>query len=238
MIGGTLVASKRTNFHAHFKKRFQQLGFGNVTVTGAEKDGLNMAIRELKPRILLIGSSFYQCCTAFMLAELHNNFPRLNIAVVDVFDYPTDLAMYFIINGVRSYVNFWEGEGPEPFYKGLEEIRQGREYISPEVQRRLAMRSYKPDPTWTLTARQIEIIRLISNGFTGAEIADTLHMSERSVDNRKSEIYQVLNVRNENEVIRVAIFFGIIDPQELRFFGKDYELKPLPLKNNKKRRVA
>ena len=99
------------------------------------------------------------------------------------------------------------------------------------------MRSYKPDPTWTLTARQIEIIRLISNGFTGAEIADTLHMSERSVDNRKSEIYQVLNVRNENEVIRVAIFFGIIDPQELRFFGKDYELKPRPMKKEQRTKL-
>jgi DNA-binding CsgD family transcriptional regulator len=102
------------------------------------------------------------------------------------------------------------------------------------------MRSYYPNPTKTLTNRQIEITRLICNGFTGAEIADVLHISERSVDSRKSEIYTALNVRNENEVVRVAIYLGIIKPDELHFFGRDYELKPLPEKqkeNSKEQRV-
>ena len=237
MIGGTLVATKKENWHAHFKKRFEQLNFYNVTVTSARKDGLKMAINDLKPRILLIGSSFYDCCTPFMMANLHKTFPKLNIAAIDVMDYPADLAMYFILNGVRSYINYWEGSGPEQFYNGLEEIRRGGEYVSPEVQRRIEMRSCKPDPAKELTDKQVEIIRLISNGYTGAEIADTLHMSEKSADNRKSEIYKAINVRNENELIRVAIFLGLINPEELRFFPRTYELKPLPQrkKSNEKR---
>ena len=97
------------------------------------------------------------------------------------------------------------------------------------------MRSCDPNPTGTLTDRQTEIVRLVGNGFTGAEIADTLHISERSVDNSKSKIYTVLNVRNENELIRAAIYLGIIKPEELNFFGRDYELKPLPEKQNGKK---
>jgi hypothetical protein len=42
-----------------------------------------------------------------------------------------------------------------------------------------------------------------------------------------------MNVRNENEVIRAALCFGIIRPEELQFFGRDYELKPLPEKKKK-----
>ena len=237
MIRGTLVVTKRENFHAHFKKRFEQLGFPNVTVTGARRDGLNMVINELRPRILLMGSDFYECCTPFLLRDLHEYFPKLNIAVITLTDFPADLAMFFILNGAKSYIDYWEGQGPEPFYKGLDEIREGREYISPEVQRRIEMRSDYPDPSGILTKKQIEIIRLIANGFTGAEIADTLHMSERSVDNRKSEIYKALNVRNENEVIRVALCLGLIKPEELHFFSRNYELKPLPprTKSNEKR---
>ena len=237
MNGVTLVATKRENFHAHFKKRFEQLGFPNVVVTSAGKDGLNMVINELKPRLLIIGSSFYQCCTPFMMKGLRNNFPKLNIAAISLTDYPADLAMYFIINGVRSYINYWEGTGPEQFYNGLEIIRRGGEYVSPEVQRRIDMRNIYPNPSGSLTDRQIEIVRLIGNGFTGAEIADTLHMSERSVDNRKTEIYTAMNVRNENEVIRVAIYLGIINPDELIFYGRDYVLKPLPPKQPMIRRV-
>jgi DNA-binding NarL/FixJ family response regulator len=228
MTGGTLMASRAVNLHSHIKKRLETLGFDNVTVTASEKDGLNMQIRELKPRIVLMGSMFYQCCTPFMMSDLHKQFPKLNIAGISVFDFPDDLAMYFIINGAKSYVSLWEGA--EQFYKGLEEIRRGHEYVSPQVQRRIDMRPYYPNETGRLTPRQIEIIRLICNGFTGAEIADTLHMSVRRVDNSKSEIYTALNVRNENETIRAAIVLGIINPEELNFFGREYVLKPLPTK--------
>lgn len=233
MIGVTLVASRHENFFPHFGTRFRQLGFSNVTFTNAGNDGLNMLIYELKPRILIIGAGFYDCCTPFMMTDLHKTFPKLNIAAVSVTDYPADLAMYFIVNGVKSYVNYWEGPGPEPFYKGLEEIREGREYVSPEVQRRIDMRSINPRESGILTGMQIEITRLVGNGYTGAEIAGTLHISERSVDSRKSEIYTALNVRNENEAVRVALCLKIIDRDELNFFGRNYMLKPLPPKQRK-----
>jgi len=231
MTGGTLIVSRAINLYSFIKKQFEALGFDDVTVTGADKDGLNMLIRELKPRIVIMGCMFYQCCTPFLLADLHKQFPILNIAVVSITDFPADLAMYFIINGAKSYVNFWEG--PEQFYKGLEEIRRGHQYISPEVKKRIDMRTYYPTPTGKLTCKQIEIIRLVANGYKGLEIADTLHMSIRSVESRKKEIYTAMNVRNENELIRVAISLGIIQQEELLFFGRDYELKPLPMSNEK-----
>jgi DNA-binding NarL/FixJ family response regulator len=143
--------------------------------------------------------------------------------------------MYCIANGARSYVSFWEGA--EEFYKGLKEICAGHKYVSPEVQRRFEVRSCDPNPTGTLTDWQVEILRLVGNGFTGAEIADTLHISERTVDSRKSEIYTILNVRNENEAIRVAIYLGIIKPEELNFYGRDYELKPLPERQKGKKKA-
>jgi len=232
MTGGTLMASRAVNLHGHIKKRLETLGFDNVTVTAAEKDGLNSLIRELRPKLVLMGSRFYQCCTPFMMADLHKQFPKLNIAGISVCEFPDDLAMYFIINGAKSYVNFWDG--PEQFYKGLDEIRKGHEFVSQNVQRRIDMRTYYPTATGKLTNRQIDIIRLIANGFTASEIADTLHMSVRSVESRKKETYTALNVRNENEVIRIALYMGIINADELDFFADDYVLKPLPAREGKR----
>lgn len=236
MAGGTLIVSRVVNLHAHFKKTLEVLGFNDVTATDVDRDRLNMLINELKPKILIMGSMFYQCCTPFMTADLHKRFPKLNIAAVSISGYPDDLAMYFIINGARSYVNYWEGD--VQFYKGLEAIRQGREYISPKVQSRIELRNYYPDPTGRLTSRQIEVIRLVANGFTGKEIARTLNISERTADNSKSEIYTAMNVRNENEAIRAALYMGIIKPDELHFYGRDYELKPKVDKKQKESRPA
>jgi len=228
MAGGTLFLSRAVKCHSWIKKRLEELGFSDVTVTDTDKDGLFMQIRDTKPRLLMLGCKFYQCCTPFMTADLHKYFPKLNIAAVSVTDYPDDLAMYFIVNGAKSYVNFWDG--PEQFYKGMQEIREGREFISEEVQKRIDMRSELPKATGRLTDRQIEILRLVCNGFTGAEIADVLFISQPTAENARTQIYTALNVRSETEAIRAAIYLKIINPYELNFFGRDYELKPKPKK--------
>jgi DNA-binding NarL/FixJ family response regulator len=179
-----------------------------------------------------MGCKFYQCSTPFMIADLHKLFPKQNFAALSVTDFPADLAMYFIINGAKSYANLLEG--PEQFYKGLNEIRDGKEYISPEVQNRIDIRSNYPEPSGHLTPKQIEVLRLLANGFTGKEIADVLHISERTVDTQKTSLYTALNVRNENEAVRAALFLGIIKQDEMDFFGGNYTLNPKPSKQNTK----
>ena len=232
MTGGTLAVSRAVNLYDHFKKKLEEVGFKDVTVTGNDKDGLNMLIREMNPRIVLIEAKFYECCTPYMITDLHKIFPKLNIAAVSMSDFPDDLAMYFIINGARSYVSLWDGV--EQFYKGLNLICHGNVFVSPNVMNRIELRNMYPDPSGTLTKRQLEVLRLVANGFTGEEISDTLHISERVVENSKSEIYTALNVRNAVEAVRVSESMGIIKKEELNFFGRNYVLKPLPKKQNKK----
>nr|AGS51556.1 hypothetical protein [uncultured bacterium contig00004] len=231
MAGGTLAASRSDNLHSFFKERLERFGFSGVHVTSVDKDGLNSLINELKPRFFLIESDFYSCMT-IMIKELHKLFPKLNIAVVSLSRYPADKAMYCVINGARSYVNLLDGLAE--FNKGMGEVLKGNGYISPEVQRRIDMRSFYPEPSGDLTDYHVEIIRLVCCGFTGKEIADELHRSERTIDNRKTEIYTALTLRNENELIRDALYLGIVKQDELYFFPRSYALKPLP-KDDKRR---
>jgi len=77
MAGGTLVVSRATNLFSHLKKRFEQLGFTDVTVTGVEKDGLYMLISELKPRLVIVGAEFYLSATPYMMSGLLRRFKGL-----------------------------------------------------------------------------------------------------------------------------------------------------------------
>jgi DNA-binding NarL/FixJ family response regulator len=232
MRGGTLILSREKELYPYFRKRLKELGFSDFDLTGEERDSLNMVIRETKPALILVGSGFYQCSTPYMMGRLLKLYPRLNIAAISVFcKIPDDLAMWFIINGVKSYINFFEGL--DEFYKGLDRVRQGREYISPGVMGRIELRKEMPDRAGNITPRHIEVMRLLSNGFTGFEIADTLHISKRTLDSQKTDLYTELNVRNENELIRVAHYLGYINPEELIFFGGRYALNPKPGKRQK-----
>jgi len=222
------MVSRRVKLHEHYKKRLEALGFNDVTLTAADKDALNMLINELKPRLFMIGAGFYYSATPYMMNCLIKRFPDINIATISISEYPADLAMGFIINGVKSYVNYLDGV--DQFYRGLDCVRNGKVYISNSVQERIEMRRELPEAAGKLTKRELEVVRLLCNGFKSREIGDVLHISECTVNNHKTAIYPKLNVRNENEIIRMALITEIVKVEELIFFGRDFELKPQPKK--------
>jgi DNA-binding NarL/FixJ family response regulator len=234
MKGGTLLVSRAVNLHSQFKQQLEALGFTNVSVTAAEKDGLNIIINELKPRLVIFESGFYYSATPYMMAMLKRKYPYLNFAAVSVYNYPADIAMLFIINGIQSYVNYYDGI--DEFFHGLDDVREGKSYVSASVQERMNIRRELPHPAVELSERQIEVLRLLCNGFTSDEIADVLHVCKRTVEFHKAELFNNLGTRNENELIRVALILGFIKLEELNFYGGTFSIKPKPTKEIIKRR--
>jgi len=234
MSGNTLVISRELNNHSYYQKCLEALGFENITMTALEKDALYSLIRNLKPNLLIMDARFYQCCTPFLMGELHQSFPKIKMAALCIGEYPADIAMYFILNGVNSYATTFDGI--ELFLKSLEEISKGREYISPAVIERIDLRKEYPRPAGKISGRHKEVIRLICNGFKDLDIADTLHISRSTVDNHKTEIFTSLNVRNSNELIRVAITLEMVKLDELYFYPKDLTINPKPDKTLRRKK--
>jgi DNA-binding NarL/FixJ family response regulator len=226
MAGGTLLISREVDNHSYFKKRFEDLGFSDVTPTDCERDALYFRIRELKPKLILIGARFYHCCTPFLIGELHKTFPKIKTAAICLGEYPPEIAMYFILNGVNSYIN--SSEGFPQFYKGLDEIAKGGEYVSPAVEERINMRREYPEPAGKITERHLQVIRLICCGFRDVDISETLAIAKSTVENHKTEIYTSLNVHNAIELIRAALTLEIVRLEELYFYPRGLTLNPKP----------
>jgi DNA-binding NarL/FixJ family response regulator len=226
MRGGTLVVSRaETNFD-YYKSELVKLGFQNLTFTALEKDALYSQIRELKPELIMMCARFYHSCTPFLMGQLHKDFPKIKKAAFCIGEYPAEIAMYFILNGIKSYVNSFEGV--EQFYSGLKEIAKGREYVSPAVLKRIALRRDKPDPAGKITKRHREVIRLICSGFQDKEIAETLAISRNTVSRHKCDLFTYLNVRCPIELIRAALTLEILRLEELYFYPRDLVVNPLP----------
>jgi DNA-binding NarL/FixJ family response regulator len=234
MPGGTLVVSRATLLEAHHKKRFEELGFKNVTVTAKEKDGLDMLIRELKPKLIIMGAGFYKSATPYMAGEILRRFKGLkmylNIAVVSISlePYPADYGMSLINNGVKSYINLFDGM--EQFYDGLASVRDGHNFISASVQERMDIRDELPRRSSAITDRELEVLRFLRDGFFVEEIAKELPISVRTVIFHKKEMYGKFSVRNERELIRVAEYLKLVKQDEPHFYGRNFELSPKPNK--------
>ena len=225
-MAGTLLVTRAVNNHLYYKKQLEGLGFTNLTVTSLEKDGLNLLIRELKPNLLMMGARFYECSTPYMMGKLKKEFPDINMAALSLEAYPPDLAMYFILNGIKSYDTAFDGF--ENFIEGLKAIKQGRRYISQSVQDRIKMRNDEElPPAGKISLRHLDVIRLACCGLDNTEIAETLYITRKTVYSHKREIYRSLNVRNPVELVRTALKLKLVTEDELFFFPKDYTLNPI-----------
>jgi len=87
----------------------EKMCFEDVTITGIKNDALNTVICNKKPRIVIIDSWFYRDGTSRKIGELLKLFPKLNIAVVLLHDFPINGAPWFIWEGAKSYLHLWEG---------------------------------------------------------------------------------------------------------------------------------
>lgn len=67
-------------------------------------------------------------------------------------------------------------------------------------------------PTSILTPREEEIVKLIAEGHSSREIADTLVISAKTVDRHRANIMQKLGMHDRLDLTRFAIRVGLVEP--------------------------
>ena len=67
------------------------------------------------------------------------------------------------------------------------------------------------EPREPLTPRETEVIKLVAEGYTNRRIAQTLMISEKTVDRHRANILQKLGMRDRVELTRYAIRNGLVE---------------------------
>lgn len=90
---------------------------------------------------------------------------------------------------------------------GVEEVvpRESLGQTSDALQRALEVRQ----PLTRLSPRQIEVLRLITEGLTSREIASRLRLSEKTVETHRSAVAQRLGIRDVAGLVRYAVRVGL-----------------------------
>ncbi|HLN64577.1 MAG TPA: response regulator transcription factor [Symbiobacteriaceae bacterium] len=98
-------------------------------------------------------------------------------------------------------------------------VMQGQAILDPVVTRavvagymtRPAPQAPGEAPDLPLTPREREILILVAEGYTNAEIAKKLYISEKTVQTHRSNILDKLNIHDRTELVRYAIRHGLIE---------------------------
>jgi DNA-binding NarL/FixJ family response regulator len=67
-------------------------------------------------------------------------------------------------------------------------------------------------PADPLTPRELDVVKLIAEAYTNKQIAETLSVSEKTVESHRSNVLSKLGMRDRVELVRYAIKRGLVEP--------------------------
>jgi two-component system invasion response regulator UvrY len=110
--------------------------------------------------------------------------------------------------GARGYLS--KNASADELLTAVRRVLEGGRYIENEIAQELALQSATPaHGLRDLTERDLEIMRLLAEGMSLAEIADALGIGYKTVANACSHIKAKLGVTRTNDLIRLAMSLGI-----------------------------
>jgi DNA-binding NarL/FixJ family response regulator len=122
--------------------------------------------------------------------------------------------------GIHGYVV--KSEDDAEFSKALTYLLEGKDYFCKEARNHIVNRvSIGEDNTRRIvantkfSAKEIEIIRLVCQQKTAKEISRQVYLSERTVEQYRSNITRRIGARNVAGIIKFALQYGLIDLEDL-----------------------
>ena len=109
---------------------------------------------------------------------------------------------------------------PEQLVAGVRSVVAGDALLAPEITRRLMERfAERPPPSAglpaefeDLSARELDVLRLMADGRSNAEIAAELVLSEATVKTHVNHILNKLRLRDRVQAVALAYRTGLMDP--------------------------
>ncbi len=127
------------------------------------------------------------------------------VRVIILTNYETDEDIYRAVQaGAQGYL--LKDTSLREMLEAIRSVHAGKRYIPRHIASRLAERMVRID----LTARELEILKLLSRGPTNKQIGNTLGISDNTVRNHVLKIMEKLEVSDRTEAATTAIQRGLI----------------------------
>ena len=101
--------------------------------------------------------------------------------------------------------------------EAIRAVHAGQRYLSPRVAD-VVLEDYtddkQDDPLSRLSAREREVLQLLAEGRTGAQIAERLSLSQKTVETYRARLVEKLGIRDLAGLVRFAIQKGLVSLDE------------------------
>lgn len=192
----------------------------DLRVVGEAEDHKSaLALCErLLPDAAIIDLSLRHDSGLLLIKELRACYPKLAMLVLSMHDEKV-FAVQALQHGANGYVTKYESASV--LLRALRRVLAGKNYVSETVSQMMldsiAGRATAPHGRAglsRLSARELEILRLMGQGFKTSKVASMLGLSSKTVDTHRERIKEKLGVETAAELVVLAVNWlrdGLLD---------------------------
>lgn len=214
-MGSSTVASKTTilivDDHPVFRLGLGELieQSGDLTVCGGADDANQawQSINELNPDLVIVDITLKTSDGIDLVKQINSHFKQLPVLVVSMHD-ESLYAERALLAGARGYI--MKQEATDSIVHAIRHVLKGKIYASDDVKETIFSRHVDPGRSEavsavdSLTNRELEVFRLFGKGLSTKEIAETLHLSIKTIGTYRERIKEKLSLKHISELISYA----------------------------------
>jgi two-component system, NarL family, response regulator NreC len=177
-----------------------------VVAQASDLSSASDGVQRERPHVLVLDLGLPGGSCIDTIGQLRERIPDTEIVVLTMEHSPI-LAQRALTAGASGYVTKDQADSELP--DALRAALRGEQFVSPPVAARLETlhRSLTEN---TLTAREVEVLRLIALGHTSVEIARKLHLSPRTVETHRAHIHRKLGLATRAQLVGYALRRGLL----------------------------
>lgn len=167
-------------------------------------------IKEYQPDIVLTDISMPVIDGIELTKRVKKILPTTKIIALSMFS-EVDTIKEMMAANADGYI--LKNTGKKELLNALNQVAVGKTFFSEEINQQLQNASNAEEvKVAILSAREIEIVELIAKEYTNAKIAETLYISERTVETHRKNIFRKTDTKSVIGLIKYCLDKKLIKP--------------------------
>lgn len=188
----------------------------DLTVVGEASSGREAVSKysDLHPDLVILDISMPDMNGMEVAQEILRGNAEAKIIILSMYD-DEDYISRCMEYGVKGYVV--KNETGEELDYAVKTVLNGQNYFSSQVQQVIfkkysnnVTKKKEKEPDVKLTSREVEIVKLISEGLTSQQMADKLFISPRTVETHRANLMKKTGVKNSIELVKKMEKMGVL----------------------------
>jgi DNA-binding NarL/FixJ family response regulator len=180
-------------------------GHSQIQIIGEAIDGESglQLCRELNPDVVVLDLRLPLISGFELIVQLRKEMPGVRIVVLSNYGGSEDIYRA-VRSGAMSYLT--KDASGEQLVDAIQQVHRGLRYFPHVTLDRLAERM----PAVDLTPREMEVLDCITRGYSNREIADELHIAEKTVRIHVSSLLDKMGARDRTQATIYALQRGLV----------------------------